>query len=302
MWLATLRRTHARSMNDPTGVSSFLDDCDKKHYEALYTKQFLQCCRFLQKSASPIWSWWKRTSKLSFRQWPTSGSRISAATPSVTPLSHSNKNMTAIMDVRKGKLVFARGSDIQEGSKSKRRLRALNKPAVKVKEHDEQSRRSYTTAPSTVTPASTTCEFSHAATTSSFKSCLKQTCSASSNTAARQTTKTVSFDSIQLNEHHVILGDNPSVTSGPPLTIAWESQACYHSSVDDYELSRPSRRTKERMIIPRNVREEWLRKSGYARSDMEEAQCNLQKMKRQRAVSAKRGILSKMLEKKKGMR
>jgi hypothetical protein len=202
--------------------------------------------------------------------------------------------MTAIMDARKGKSVFARGSDIQESSK-KRRL-PLIKPAVKVSEYDERSRGSYTTAPCTVAPIATSDLSS--ATTRSLKSCLKQ----ASSTPARSKTKTVSFDSIQLNEHYVILGDNPSVSSGPPLTIAWESQACQHSSVDDYEEERPTRRNKESLVIPRNVREEWLRKSGFARSDMVEAQRNVQKIKRQRAASAERSFISKMFDKKKGKR
>jgi hypothetical protein len=130
-----------------------------------------------------------------------------------------------------------------------------------------------------------------------LKSCIKNE---KSNKNAPK--KQVSFDSIEVREHAIILGDNPSVTSGPPLTIAWESHASYCVSVEEYEKARPTRRSKEQMLIPRRVREEWLRHAGYARSHFAETEQSIQKVKRQRAASAQTSFISKVFSKNKGVR
>ena len=122
--------------------------------------------------------------------------------------------------------------------------------------------------------------------TPTLKSCLKRPASSSNK-------KSVSFDTIEVREHAIILGDNPSVSSGPPLTIAWESHATFHSSVEDYEASRPPRRTKNCMLVPRMVREEWLRNAGYARSEFADVARVVQRIKKERAASAKGNVLNR---------
>ena len=127
-----------------------------------------------------------------------------------------------------------------------------------------------------------------------IKSCMKQT---RTQTTPKKKKKKVAFDSLDMHEHAVILGDNPSVSSGPPLSISWEAQASLHLSLDAYEASRPPRRHKEEMHVPREIREDWLRHSGYARSHFVEVDKMIQKTKKERAASAKGTLMDVMVHK-----
>lgn len=130
----------------------------------------------------------------------------------------------------------------------------------------------------------------------SLRSCLK---SESSSMSTEK--KSVSFDSVEINEHQVILGDNPSVSSGPPVTVAWESHESYTFSVDEYEESHPERRFKSNMLLPRRVREELLTKAGYSRSQLVIAQRIVNRIKKERAmsVSQQQSLVAKMLKRSK---
>jgi hypothetical protein len=109
--------------------------------------------------------------------------------------------------------------------------------------------------------------------------------------------KGVTFGSLTIHEHPVMLGDNPSVSSGPPLAISWEAQASHFFSVDEYEASRPPRRSKDTMQVPRSMREDWLRSAGYARSDFTEMNIKVLKTKKERAASAKVNLLEATVRK-----
>ena len=45
----------------------------------------------------------------------------------------------------------------------------------------------------------------------------------------------VSFSDIEIRSYEIILGDNPAVAGGPPLTIDWEPFELAACSVDEYE-------------------------------------------------------------------
>lgn len=55
-----------------------------------------------------------------------------------------------------------------------------------------------------------------------------------------RTEKRVSFHTITISEHAYELGNNPSVSDGAPLCIAWDAQyqACY--DIKAYEIMNPS--------------------------------------------------------------
>ena len=54
--------------------------------------------------------------------------------------------------------------------------------------------------------------------------------------------KRVSFETVDVFEHPITLGDNV-VSEGAPLTIEWHAQRCDILSVDDYERFKSSNRT-----------------------------------------------------------
>lgn len=58
------------------------------------------------------------------------------------------------------------------------------------------------------------------------------------------TMKQVSFETVEINEHAIILGDNV-VCDGPPLTIDWHAQCCTVLSLEDYERFRVPNRLRK---------------------------------------------------------
>merc|ERR1712232_675180 len=56
--------------------------------------------------------------------------------------------------------------------------------------------------------------------------------------------KSVSFDQIHVREYIIDLGDNPSCSKGPPLSITWEYEDMGTIDLAEFEEMRPSRRQK----------------------------------------------------------
>lgn len=104
----------------------------------------------------------------------------------------------------------------------------------------------------------------------------------------------VSFGKIHTREFERVVGDNPAVREGVPISLGWN----YHDNtkdvdVDEYEKYRqPQRRTHDQMKIPSDVREiilkeQWGVPSSYIRQAKKEAQIIRQK----RIASRNFGVL-----------
>jgi hypothetical protein len=85
------------------------------------------------------------------------------------------------------------------------------------------------------------------------KSCIKQqpdesSTSSSSNKSSSWHTRRrrVCFGRIEIKEHSYEMGDNPSVSDGAPLTIAWKSQKEVVFDVEYYEAYHPSQERKRK--------------------------------------------------------
>jgi len=64
----------------------------------------------------------------------------------------------------------------------------------------------------------------------------------------RRHRKNVSFSSVEIREHSVIVGDHPCCTSGLPVSLGWgHSRENTVLNVDDYEDMRPPRRSTDEM-------------------------------------------------------
>lgn len=72
----------------------------------------------------------------------------------------------------------------------------------------------------------------------------------------------VRFTTIEIIEFPIILGDNPAVSSGPPLTIDWEPQQRTQFDLNVFEEYRPKRRHRKDLPIDPVIREEVLVASG----------------------------------------
>ncbi|CAJ1968068.1 unnamed protein product [Cylindrotheca closterium] len=80
----------------------------------------------------------------------------------------------------------------------------------------------------------------------------------------------VSFGTVEFHEHAIVLGDNPSTSSGPSLEIDWDVQNNLTLPVDDYESHRMPRRSKDQLIMPMQMRTDMLLDQGYSLREIRE--------------------------------
>lgn len=108
----------------------------------------------------------------------------------------------------------------------------------------------------------------------------------------------VTFDNIEVREYSVVIGDNPSCTSGPPVSIGWSYNEGFVIGVEEYETRRQKRRNFLQMAMPRTVREEMLMyEFGFSRSQVAAAIRENVKTKNQRRQTLNNlGNYSKMEE------
>ncbi|KAG7366928.1 hypothetical protein IV203_029598 [Nitzschia inconspicua] len=84
------------------------------------------------------------------------------------------------------------------------------------------------------------------------------TVSSRSTFLSKNTTKNVRFHEIQIREYHRCVGDNPSVSAGPPVGIDWRYEESLKMDVNGYELNRGHRREQLEMVLSRHERETLL--------------------------------------------
>ena len=73
----------------------------------------------------------------------------------------------------------------------------------------------------------------------------------------------VGFNNVDMRNYPIVLGDNPSVSKGAPISVDWEhfGECCF--DVDKYEeVRKDERRTKAQMRIPYDVRYDILERAG----------------------------------------
>jgi len=81
----------------------------------------------------------------------------------------------------------------------------------------------------------------------------------------------ISFGTIEIREHAMILGKGFSVSgTGPSLEIDWEPQASTIIGLEEYEAVRHERRRKNGLIMPGAYRRNLLLESGYTMQEISE--------------------------------
>jgi hypothetical protein len=121
----------------------------------------------------------------------------------------------------------------------------------------------------------------------------KQTESGGSTRQSRL--KKVSFSNIEVRKYPLILGDNPSVRSGPPLSIGWEHDPAtvVLESVEEYERRKCYRKT---LVMSRSEREAILFNLGYSRSEIAKNIRHVIKVKNQRRTTINNLSVAKVEE------
>ncbi len=111
------------------------------------------------------------------------------------------------------------------------------------------------------------------------------------------TPKGVSFAVVEVREYPRILGDSPSVSSGPPISISWTYDATLSVPVDEWERIRDSdRRTKQEIRVPEDIRRAWLIDAGYSGSEMQSVINVIAQDKKQRRSSIDKSDLQDKAE------
>lgn len=83
----------------------------------------------------------------------------------------------------------------------------------------------------------------------------------------------VSFSTVEIREYRSVVGDNPSVSVGPPISIGWEYAPAPKSSLylEDYEKHREPIKSESELKLPLEERVTRLLSLGYNTKQLNEA-------------------------------
>jgi hypothetical protein len=118
----------------------------------------------------------------------------------------------------------------------------------------------------------------------------------SMSTTNSNSKKAVSFGLIQVREYNRVVGDNPTVRVGPPMSIGWEFVQKQAVPVDDYEkIKLPN--TSDVRIMGSITRKSILRyEFDVSLEDMRAAEKIIRKIQRQRCRTLQQGKLVAAIE------
>lgn len=103
---------------------------------------------------------------------------------------------------------------------------------------------------------------------------------------ASQRYKKVWFDSVAINYHKMILGDNPAVSEGAPVTIGWDAHEVEVVDVDCFEATRPKAKKVSSMKLAVEDRAAILLQNGYTIKQLAKTLQQVEEIKTQRAQSS----------------
>jgi len=114
----------------------------------------------------------------------------------------------------------------------------------------------------------------------------------SSSPAKYYELKKVFFHEVEIREYPQVLGDNPSVSDGAPVAIAWEFQSQYNVNIDVYEMTRAPMRRKgrRRLLISSKRRLHSLIEAGYTAESIGTAIVAVDKARSERLESVRSAL------------
>jgi hypothetical protein len=106
----------------------------------------------------------------------------------------------------------------------------------------------------------------------------------------------ISFGSVNIHTHSLILGDNPAVSHGLPLALAWDPEDSMTFSLDDFEIIRETR-PKKPLKISCEDREAWLQEIGHTSGSFSRLAHEIFEIKSSRQQAKQEKIHEKIHEK-----
>jgi hypothetical protein len=85
-----------------------------------------------------------------------------------------------------------------------------------------------------------------------------------------KTKRVVRFGTVTVHENPIIIGCNPAVSSGVPITIAWNSVSSRQLPINDFEYDRRKERVSNPMFLKQTKSERWnvLQNLGFRCDEM----------------------------------
>lgn len=122
--------------------------------------------------------------------------------------------------------------------------------------------------------------------------CLRSSITSTSTSSSRSSLS-VTFSNVEIREYDIVLGDNPSCSCGPPLSLGWRFDEHKFNEIplEDFEQSRIShRRSRLEMKMPSCLRYEILKYGNFSRREIAEVQFECNEIRKQRCKSMKAAI------------
>eukprot|EP00980_Cylindrotheca_fusiformis_P017511 scaffold5493_cov166-Cylindrotheca_fusiformis.AAC.1 len=121
----------------------------------------------------------------------------------------------------------------------------------------------------------------------SLRSCLKSSNNNNNNDSERSSCSldaSVRFSHVQIREYPICIGDNPSTTEGPPISLGWEYDEEKEIPVDENEQKK--RRSLEELTLSNLKRMARLHSCGYDKAEIKKAimETNVERDRRQETV------------------
>jgi len=144
------------------------------------------------------------------------------------------------------------------------------------------------TAATTETDAESVSEESDAdaAVTTPRRSCLRpETESYYDRPKTEKSKRKIHFGQVCVRDYDMILGDNPSVGYGPPVTIDWDYVEFNPIQMDEYEFHRPPRRSLREMGMNYYRRKHILELAGHTEEEFKVVKKEVNKWKTNRYLT-----------------
>ena len=120
----------------------------------------------------------------------------------------------------------------------------------------------------------------------SRRSCLRpETESYYDRPKTAKSKRNIHFGEVLVRDYGMILGDNPCVSYGPPVTIDWDYVEYGALPVDEYEFHRPPRRGLREMGMNYYQRKNLLTLAGYTEDEFKAVKKQVKKQQSQRYVT-----------------
>jgi len=122
------------------------------------------------------------------------------------------------------------------------------------------------------------------------------TINATPDATTRTRTIRISFSQIQIREYPIIVGDNPSIMTGTPVTIDWEPVEEATFDFQDYEDTRAPPRSMVELRMPAKHRDAILKNQGFSLADRNRGRKMANLVKNRRKRTDETVHLAKVLE------